>query len=347
MTPPELSSARFRLLPLAVDDAELLLPVYADPEVTEYFQNRFTEIEGVRAAVKQRLARDVPTGMGTWLIQYDDTIVGHAHLWTARHPVGIVEIGWTIGKAHWGKGIATEAARAVIDHGFRRLGVPAIFAAVHRDNAASLRVAAKLGFIDVGEEQHHDAPHRMLVLLPDRTGSLHHIELRVADPAAAETSLGWLLAELGWVPDARWPDGRSWRYGQLSVVVRTVVEHHFAEAEAEAVDGEAGAESNAAGSNTAGSNAAVSREGAGEPTTSTAVRRDVLALSVGSSTRVGELTTAAVERGWQLIAIDHVAEGGGLGRQVAQLETPDGLAVELVGDEGAEDIFEGFGPGSA
>ena len=315
MTPPELASPRLRLLPLAVDDAELLLPVYADPEVTRYFEDKVTEIEGVRHAVKQRLARDVPPGMGTWLIQLDETVVGHAHLWTVRNPAGIVEIGWTIGKAHWGRGIATEAARAVIEHGFRRLGLPAIFAIVHEDNAASMRVAQKLGFIEVGEQEHHNAPHRMLVLLPDRTGSLDHVELRVEDLAAAESSLGWLLSELGWVPDARWPDGRSWRFGQLSVVVRTIAENHFAESD-------------------------------GDEATPAGVRHDVLALSVGDSKRVSDLTTALVERDWQLIAIDHRADGDGLSRQVAQLETPEGLAVELVGAAGPEDILEGFGPGS-
>jgi RimJ/RimL family protein N-acetyltransferase len=315
MTPPELVSPRLRLLPLAADDAELLLPVYADPEVTEYFENRFTEIEGVRHAVKQRLARDVPPGMGTWLVQLDDTIVGHAHLWTARNPAGIVEIGWTIGKAYWGRGIATEAARAVIEHGFRRLGVPAIFAVVHRNNVASLRVAQKLGFIDVGEEEHFNAPHRMLVLLPEHSGSLDHVELRVEDLAAAETRLGWLLTELGWVRDERWPDGLSWRFGRLSVVVRTIAENHFAESE-------------------------------GEEVTKPAVRHDVLALSVRDSTRVSELTTALAERGWRLIAIDHAPDGDGRSRQVAQLETPEGLAVELVGAAGPEELLEGFGPGS-
>jgi hypothetical protein len=68
---------------------------------------------------------------------------------------------------------------------------------------------------------------------------------------------------------------------------------------------------------------------------------------VGGSTRVSELTTAAVERGWQLIAIDHASDADGPGHQVAQLETPEGLAIELVGDEAVEEIFEGFGPGSA
>jgi hypothetical protein len=61
---------------------------------------------------------------------------------------------------------------------------------------------------------------------------------------------------------------------------------------------------------------------------------------------LSELTTAAVERGWQLIAIDHVADADGPGRQVAHLETPDGLAIEFVGDEAPEEILQGFGPGA-
>lgn len=318
MSPPELASARLRLLPLAADDAELLLPVYADPEVTEYFEDKVTDIDGVRGAVKQRLDRDVPVGMGTWLIQCDDTVVGHAHLWAAKRPAGIVEVGWTIGKAHWGKGIATEAARMVIDHGFRRLGVPAIFAIVHQNNAASMRVAEKLGFVDVGEQEHHGAPHRMHVLLPTQTGALHHIELRVTDLAVAEAELGWLFGELGWVAGERWPDGVSWRLGQLSVAVRAVAEHHFGLTEGDS-------------------------EGGAGPAP---VRRDVLALSVGDSARLSALTTAAVERGWQLIAIDHVADADGPGRQVAHLEAPDGLAIEFVADDAPEELLEGFGPGA-
>jgi len=44
-------------------------------------------------------------------------------------------------------------------------------------------------------------------------GTLHHVELWVADLAAAEASLGWLLEELGWAPERSWPQGRSWRLG--------------------------------------------------------------------------------------------------------------------------------------
>jgi catechol 2,3-dioxygenase-like lactoylglutathione lyase family enzyme len=50
-------------------------------------------------------------------------------------------------------------------------------------------------------------------------GGLHHVELRTADLPAAERSWGWLLGELGYEPFQRWDGGRSWRLGDLYVVL--------------------------------------------------------------------------------------------------------------------------------
>lgn len=55
------------------------------------------------------------------------------------------EIGWRLAQECWGQGLATEAARAVIDHGFKTLDFPRIFATVQAANVASIRVAEKLG----------------------------------------------------------------------------------------------------------------------------------------------------------------------------------------------------------
>jgi RimJ/RimL family protein N-acetyltransferase len=55
------------------------------------------------------------------------------------------EIGWWLDPAVWGRGFATEGARAIIDEAFRRLGAPSVVARVQPANIASLRVAAALG----------------------------------------------------------------------------------------------------------------------------------------------------------------------------------------------------------
>jgi len=56
------------------------------------------------------------------------------------------EIGYWLGVAHWGKGFATEAVRAVIDHAFEDHGIDELFAGARVTNPASRRVLEKCGF---------------------------------------------------------------------------------------------------------------------------------------------------------------------------------------------------------
>jgi RimJ/RimL family protein N-acetyltransferase len=55
------------------------------------------------------------------------------------------EVGWAIHPDEWGKGYATEAARQVMDWGFRELDIHRIVAFCHASNSASVRVMEKLG----------------------------------------------------------------------------------------------------------------------------------------------------------------------------------------------------------
>lgn len=61
-------------------------------------------------------------------------------------PNGNAEIGYWIGQDYWGRGYATEAARALIKKGFFRDGVRRFHCAHFTENAGSQRVIAKLGF---------------------------------------------------------------------------------------------------------------------------------------------------------------------------------------------------------
>jgi RimJ/RimL family protein N-acetyltransferase len=56
-----------------------------------------------------------------------------------------VDVGFRFMKAHWGKGYATEAALASLQHGFHAYGIDRIVGRARKDNAASLRVLEKLG----------------------------------------------------------------------------------------------------------------------------------------------------------------------------------------------------------
>jgi RimJ/RimL family protein N-acetyltransferase len=60
------------------------------------------------------------------------------------------EVGYWLGRAHWGKGLATRALAALTRHGFERLGLHRLHASVFEGNDASARVLCKCGYAREG-----------------------------------------------------------------------------------------------------------------------------------------------------------------------------------------------------
>lgn len=69
-----------------------------------------------------------------------------------------VELPWTIDSAHWGRGLATEAASAALEWA-RSSGLPEVVALIMAGNTASRRVAEKIGLSPDGETLHAGLPH--------------------------------------------------------------------------------------------------------------------------------------------------------------------------------------------
>ncbi len=88
------------------------------------------------------------------------------------------EIGWRLAKPYWGRGLATEAARAVLKHGFETLGFRRIIATVQSPNRASIRVVEKLG---MKPETHCRIKGREVHLFsitqtPELSGTCHKVD---------------------------------------------------------------------------------------------------------------------------------------------------------------------------
>ena len=81
-------------------------------------------------------------------VERDGRLIGGAGFY--RRPSGVAELGFWLGRPWWGRGYATEAARAVLRHGFGNRRLPGFSSARFADNAASARVLDKLGFEAVG-----------------------------------------------------------------------------------------------------------------------------------------------------------------------------------------------------
>lgn len=295
--PPELTTARLRLRALTEADSEAAVAVFSAPEMSRFFKADFSDPVQAREMVARRLAYDGPAGQGHWAIERDGEVAGIAHLRPSTElPGGVSELGYFVGVKHAGQGLAGEAARAVLDHGLGTLGLPAVWALVHEDNAASRAVAGRLGFLDVGSGVHYGDTHRVLVALPGRHGRPHHIELWVPDLARAERAWGWLLGRLGWREFQRWPAGVSWRLGGTYLVVE-------------------------ASPATTGDSHERTRPGLNH-----------LALHVGTRVEVDELAEGGP--GWQPLFAERFPYAGGDAHYAAYLENEDGFEVELVAVEG-------------
>ncbi|TDO68669.1 RimJ/RimL family protein N-acetyltransferase [Kribbella sp. VKM Ac-2571] len=100
-------------------------------------------------------SREAPYGVWAVEERATGTIAGTVLLTPLPDPTdgtagrGEVEVGWHFHPDAWGRGLATESARAAIEHGFRA-GIGQIYAVVRPDNVASLAVCHRLGMRSIG-----------------------------------------------------------------------------------------------------------------------------------------------------------------------------------------------------
>lgn len=163
MTPPvELETARLRLRRWKAEDLVPFHAMNADPEVMRFFPAVLTRSESDSLA--ERFAGLIlERGWGYWALETRDggRFIGAAglHVQEAKFPFSpCVEAGWRLARAYWGRGLATEAAGAAFDFGFRRLGLQEILAFTALDNRRSQAVMERLGMARSGEFDHPDLP---------------------------------------------------------------------------------------------------------------------------------------------------------------------------------------------
>jgi RimJ/RimL family protein N-acetyltransferase len=150
-----LETPRLRLRPFREDDLDALARINADPEVTRYLGNsRPLDRRETWRQIAAILGHHEMRGYSMLAIEDRATgeVLGRCGPW---FPEGwpMVEVGWVVDPRRQRQGIATEAGRAALDWSFAHLDVEAICSLIHPDNAASARVAAKLGAV---RERHLD-----------------------------------------------------------------------------------------------------------------------------------------------------------------------------------------------
>jgi catechol-2,3-dioxygenase len=128
-------------------------------------------------------------------------------------------------------------------------------------------------------------------------GSLHHLEVWVADLGAARASWGWLLERLGYARGDVWERGESWHLGSAYVVLESGPDVLDAPHERR-------------------------RPGVNH-----------VAFHAGPADELDALVAEAQEHGWSLMFTDRHPYAGGVSHRAAYLEDAAGFEVELVADD--------------
>lgn len=158
-TPP-LVTERLELRRFTPADLEPLLGVFGDPEVMRYVgaERRPLDRQQVAALMARAEAQWQQQGFGLLAVVERETgrLIGEAGIQPLEQGPDI-EAGYTLARAAWGRGYATEAARAILAWAFVGLGLHRLVAVADPANAASLRVLDKVGMARLGVRHCYDA----------------------------------------------------------------------------------------------------------------------------------------------------------------------------------------------
>lgn len=174
---PVLQAPRLLLRDWRPEDAAPFAALNADAEVTRHLLGPFSraqsdaQIESFRAHFRQH-------GFGRWAIEVPGEadlagMVGISVIPYAAHFTPAVEVAWRLARPFWGRGFASEAARAAIAFGFAQAGLAEIVAQTVPVNTRSRAVMERLGMRrDLADDFDHP-------LLPDGHALKRHVLYRI------------------------------------------------------------------------------------------------------------------------------------------------------------------------
>ena len=146
---PTLKTERLDLFNYEVKDAADLFELQTDPVVMAYMDRPMPkDLAEVQQKIKE-IRKDFENKKGiNWTIRLkgQSKVIGYIGFWNIDHKNHRVEIGYSLKKEYWNKGLATEAAGALINFAFETLQAHSICANINPNNKPSRALLNKLGF---------------------------------------------------------------------------------------------------------------------------------------------------------------------------------------------------------
>jgi ribosomal-protein-alanine N-acetyltransferase len=154
---PLLTTERLTLRELRISDGPDVLVFRSDPVVQKYNDPVLNNVGEVEALIEELLAEYNAQEGICWAVTLTgrDRALGlfGFHYLDKYHRRA--EVGYDLARAYWGRGIASEALRAIIRFGFERMNLNCIYAGTIADNYESVRLLERLGFQREGTMREH------------------------------------------------------------------------------------------------------------------------------------------------------------------------------------------------
>lgn len=144
-----IQTERLILRPWRDSDRDAFAQLTADPRVMEFFPSTLTREESDQMIDKIQKKID-ERGWGLWAVSVPGVsdFIGFIGLWEPifeAHFTPAVEVGWRLAYPFWGKGYASEGARACLQYGFEQLGLNEIVSFTTEENVRSRKVMERIG----------------------------------------------------------------------------------------------------------------------------------------------------------------------------------------------------------
>jgi RimJ/RimL family protein N-acetyltransferase len=149
----ELCTRRLGLRPIAAADRNVLHALWTAPDVRQFlWDDRVIDLATVDGVIERSAASFEAEGFGHFALREGEgaALIGTCGLHRTA-PSAEPELLYSLAPSHWGRGLATEAARAVIADAFERLALPRVLARADVPNRASVEVMKRLGMKHEGE----------------------------------------------------------------------------------------------------------------------------------------------------------------------------------------------------
>lgn len=144
-----LETERLRLRWFTHDDLQVMFELGTDPEIIRYADEPLENLDEARRRLEEGPLHDYRQyGYGRFAVEWKKTgkVIGFCGI-KYLPEIDLPEVGYRYLTQYWGRGIGTEAAKACVEFAREDLGVKKLVALIMPENAASIRVAEKLGMM--------------------------------------------------------------------------------------------------------------------------------------------------------------------------------------------------------